>query len=329
MRPLVKRSLMSAIFFVAVLLVARPGMAENYPNQPITLIVPFAVGGSTDLTARIFASALSREIGQQVVVDNKPGAGGTRGGRTVASAPPDGYTLLWSGSSLLSLAPLLYPKLSYDITTAYQPISRIMTHSLILAANTDLPVKNLTELIAYAKKNPGKLNYGSPGVGTIHHLTGELFKHEAGIDMAHIPYQGNGPAMTDLLAGNLQVMFMGIPQALGSKHNTKLRFLAVTSPEKDPSFPNVQTFTAAGLPNMTVAQSWYGVLGPRGMPAEVLSKLSAASRKAARSSEVVKAANDAGMATVVEEPDAFAAEIDRTTKAWSSLARATGLTFSE
>jgi tripartite-type tricarboxylate transporter receptor subunit TctC len=323
-----KRSLLKiAAAAGAAMLLAQPSYAQSFPERTITLIVPFAPGGVTDLTARIFAEALGRELGQPVIVDNRPGAGGTTGGGLVATAAPDGYTLLWSGSSLLSLAPLLYPDLSYDIATAYQPISRIMTHTLILAAHPDLPADTAEEFVEYAKANPEAINYGSPGVGTIHHLTMELLKSEAEFEAQHIPYQGNGPASTDLLAGNIQTMFLGMPLAVPYQNDDSLKFLAVTSPERDPAFPDVPTFTEAGYPALEVAQSWYGVLGPANMPEDVLTVLSEASNRAAQDAQVIQTAADSGMTTVVEQPEDFATAISSTAQTWADLVAETGMTL--
>ncbi len=327
MQDLSKRTLLKAAVAAAALFVAAPAMAQDYPNRTITLVVPFAPGGVTDLTARIFANALGEQLGQPVVVDNKPGAGGTTGGGIVADAAPDGYTLLWSGSSLLALAPLLYPDLSYDISTAYQPISRIMTHTLMLAVSSTIPPTTVDELVAYAKENPTAINYGSPGVGTLHHLTGELLNAEYGIEMQHIPYQGNGPAMTDLLAGTIQAMFIGAPLAVQYNGDDKIRLLAVTSAERDANFPDLVSFTELGHPAFEASQSWYGVLGPAGMPEDVLARLSEASKAAAQTEQVIQAAAESGMVTVVEEPADFAAEIATTGKAWADLVAATGMTF--
>ncbi len=325
-----KRSLLKAAAVAAVaMLVAQPAQAQDFPSRTITLIVPFAAGGVTDLTARIYANALSEVLGQPVVVDNKPGAGGTTGGALVAEAAPDGYTLLWSGSSLVALAPLIYPDLAYDIATAYQPISRIMTHTLMLAVSTSIEPTTVDEFVAYAKANPDALNYGSPGIGTLHHFTGELLKAEYGIQMQHIPYQGNGPAMTDLLAGNIQAMFIGTPLAVQYDGDDKIRLLAVTSATRDAGFPDLASFTELGHPAFEAAQSWYGVLAPAGLPADVLEKLSEASKAAAQTEAVVKTAAESGMTTVVEEPEDFAAEIAGTSKAWADLVAATGMTFDE
>jgi len=324
---LTKRAFIGAAIAATAMSFTLPAMAQDYPSRPVTLIVPFAPGGNTDLTARIFADALSKQLNQPVVVDNRPGAGGTTGGGMVASAAADGYTLLWSGSSLLSIAPLLYPDLSYDISKAYQPISRIMTHSIVLAVNKDIPANTIEEFVAYAKENPDGINYGSPGVGTIHHLTMELFKSEAGFEAEHIPYQGNGPASTDLIAGTIDAMFMGVPLALPYKGGEELKFLGVTTATADPNMPEVPTFTAAGFPQLEVSQSWYGVLGPAGLPEDVLAKLSEASKAAAKTDDVVRVAGEQGMETVVENPEDFHEAITSTAETWKRVSEENNISF--
>jgi tripartite-type tricarboxylate transporter receptor subunit TctC len=325
-----KRNFLKLALATTALAAVQPSFAQDaYPSRTITLIVPFAAGGVTDLTARIYANALSEQLGQPVVVDNKPGAGGTTGGGMVADAAADGYTLLWSGSSLVALAPILYPELSYNIATAFQPISRIMTHTLMLAINAGVPATSVDEFVTYAKANPTSLNYGSPGIGTLHHFTGELLKAEVGIEMQHIPYQGNGPAMTDLLAGNIQAMFIGAPLAVQYRDDATIRLLAVTSKDRDPNFPDLASLVELDHPAFEAAQSWYGVLAPAGLPADVLAKLSEASKIAAQTESVIKVAGDSGMTTVVENPEDFASEITTTSKAWADLVTATGMTFED
>ncbi|GAA4530198.1 tripartite tricarboxylate transporter substrate binding protein [Chelativorans composti] len=322
-----KRTLIGAAIAASALALTMPAMAQDYPSRPITLIVPFATGGNTDLTARVFADALSKQLNQPVVVDNRPGAGGTTGGGIVASAAPDGYTLLWSGSSLLSIAPLLYPDLSYDISTAYQPISRIMTHSIVLAVNKDVPANTIEEFVTYAKAKADGINYGSPGVGTIHHLTMELFKAEAGFEAEHIPYQGNGPASTDLIAGTIDAMFMGVPLALPYRDGQELKFLGVTTATADPNMPEVPTFTAAGFPQLEVSQSWYGVLGPAGLPDDVLATLSKASKAAAQTEDVIRVVREQGMETVVEDPADFQEAITSTAETWKRVSEVNNISF--
>lgn len=324
---LTRRMLIGAAVTAAAMGVSLPSMAQDYPSRPITLIVPFSPGGNTDLTARIFADALSKQLNQPVVVDNRPGAGGTTGGGLAASAEPDGYTLLWSGSSLVSIAPLLYPTLSYDIATAYQPISRIMTHSIVLAVNRNVSANTIEEFVAYAKENPEGINYGSPGVGTIHHLTMELFKSEAGFEAEHIPYPGNGPASTDLISGTIEAMFMGVPLALPYKGGEELKFLGVTSATADPNMPEVPTFSDAGFPELEVAQSWYGVLAPAGLPEDILATLSEASKAAAQTEDVIRVARDQGLDTVVENPEDFQKAITSTAETWARVVKANNITF--
>lgn len=321
------KTLALAAGVLATGLAATPALADNFPSRNLTLIVPFAPGGNTDVTARIFAKALGEQLKQPVVVDNRPGAGGTIGGRAVAGAKPDGYTLLWSGSSLLSLAPIVYPDLPFDVNKAFQPISRIMTHTLVLVTNKKSDVKTVKQLVDKAKANPGKMNYGSSGIGAIHHFTGELFKKEADINMEHIPYQGNGPAMNDLMAGQMDAMFAGLPQVL--PHLDRLNLLAVTSDQRDSSVKDVPTMAEAGYPALKVAQSWYGVLAPAGVPAQVLATLSKASKAAALSAEVVEGAARSGLNTMAEEPQQFQQAIQEENAVWSALVRQTGMTFSK
>jgi len=322
---LAPKCLVLAMGGVAASVGVSPVLANGFPSRSVTLIVPFAPGGNTDVTARIFAKALGEQLKQPVVVDNRPGAGGTIGGRAVAGAKPDGYTLLWSGSSLLSLAPLVYPDLPFDVNKAFQPISRVMTHTLVLVTNKKSDATSVKALVDKAKANPGKMNYGSSGIGAIHHFTGELFKKEADIQMEHIPYQGNGPAMNDLMAGQMDAMFAGLPQAL--PHLDRLNLLAVTSDKRDPSVAEVPTMAEAGYPALKVAQSWYGVLAPAGVPADVLATLSKAAKAAAVSQEVVDGAAKSGLNTMAEAPEQFQAAIQEETSIWSALVKQTGMTF--
>lgn len=306
-----------------------PAFAQAFPERTITIIVPFAAGGVTDLTARIYADALSQELGSPVVVDNRPGAGGTTGGGMVADAAPDGYTLLWSGSSLLAIAPLIYTDLSYDIATAYQPISRFMAHPNLFVTHASVPADTIEEFVAYGQENPSALNYGSSGIGAIHHLSGELFKHHAEFDMQHIPYQGNGPAMTDLLAGTIDAMFIAYPQVLPYNEDPSLKFLFITSQEESDEFPGVPTAADVGYPELEISASWYGVLAPAGVPEDVIALLSEASKAVAQDAAVQQLATESGMTTIVEEPEEFADAIARDTVIWADLAESTGLDLSQ
>jgi tripartite-type tricarboxylate transporter receptor subunit TctC len=321
--------IMSTLALVTAIAMSSTSAFAQYPERTITIVVPFAAGGVTDLSARVYAEHMSKELGQPVIVDNKPGAGGTTGGGLVSAAAPDGYTLLWSGASLLAMAPLIYKDLSYDITTSFEPISRFMAHPNLFVINAQVPVNNIEEFIKYGRDNPEKLNYGSSGVGAVHHLSGELFKSQAQFEMQHIPYQGNGPAMTDLLAGNIDAMFIAFPQALPYAEDPSLKFLYITSKEESDKFPGAPTAAAVGFPGMEVSASWYGVLGPKGLSEDVLKTLSEATQKIAIDPDVLKFAEESGLTTIVEDPASFAEAIAVDTKAWADLVETTGLDLTQ
>lgn len=232
----------------AVLALPVTGFAADeaaYPSQRITLVVPFAAGGGTDGTARVLATALQAQLGQPVVVDNRPSAGGVASTAQVAKSKPDGYTLLWANTTTLGVSPYLYPNVPYDPVKSFQHISRAATGPLILVANPSVPATNVKELIAYAKAKPGALNFASAGVGTVIHLTGELFKSRAGIEIVHVPYKGNGPALTDVMSGQVQMMFIGVGHVAQYVNTGKLRAIAIASAKRHPLMPNVPTFAAA------------------------------------------------------------------------------------
>jgi tripartite-type tricarboxylate transporter receptor subunit TctC len=248
----------------------------DYPSKPIRLVVPYAAGGGTDVQARKVASYLSDVLKQSVVVDNKPGAGTTIGAADVAKAAPDGYTLLWGDNATFAVNPHLYKKLSYDVAKSFAPISVTVKGGLVLSVNPSIPATNVSELIAYAKANPGKMSYGTPGNGTPHHLIMEAFKKAAGgLDIVHAPYKGEGPAMTDLAGGTLQTMFSGGKVAVAMSQANRIRTLAFSGPERNKAAPTVPTFAEAGFPGF-VNEYWHGVVAPAGTPQAVITKLNAA-----------------------------------------------------
>src|SRR3954467_2361579 len=245
-----------------------PVAAQNYPNRPVRLVVPFSAGGAADVPGRILTQKLTEALGQQVVVDNRPGAGSTIGADNVAKSPPDGYSLLTiSNTHYVSAA--LYKKLPYDSVSDFSPITQVTTAPNIIIVHPSLPAKTMKELIALAKARPGQINYASSGNGSTQHLTGALFCKMAGIDMTHIPYRGSGPATADLLSGQVTVGFPGIAGMLPQIKAGKLRALAVTSAKRSPELPNVPTVAEAGLKGYDVT-AWFGVAGPKGMPREIV-----------------------------------------------------------
>lgn len=309
------RILLALTLSLAVLLPAR---AADYPNRPITLIVPFAAGGPTDVTARIFARAIAPELGQTVVVDNRPGAGGILGGGQVARAEADGYTLLWGGTSTLAVAPSLYASLPYDPIKSFQPVSRAVRGPLVLAVNNKLPVRTVADIVALAKAKPGTLTFGSAGAGSIIHLTGELFKARAEIDMIHVPYKGNAPVLTDLTGDHLDMAFVALGHMLPHIQDGGLRPIAISSLERNPLVPDLPTMAESGYPGFESLE-WFGLLAPKGIPADVLGKLNSAFRHAGQQPEVHAALAKLGYSPVDETPEQFAEAIVAEGRKWKRV----------
>ena len=298
-------------------------LAQGYPDKPLKLVVPFPPGGPTDIVGRLVAQKLAEGIGQPVVVENRPGAGGTVGSTAVARAPADGYTLLYGSSSTLASAPSLYRDLAYDPRTAFAPISLVSRGPIIAAVNAQLPAKTLKDFIALAKSSPGRINYGSAGSGTPPHLAAELFKTVAGVDLVHVPYKGGGPAVSDLAGGQVQVCFEGLPTLLPHIKSGKVRALAITGAKRDPALPEVPTFAEAGLPGYD-ANFWNGLVAPAGTPAEVIARLNSVLVQALATPEVHAALVRLGLEAAGTTPQQFgdfiAAEIDK----WARVVKASG-----
>src|SRR5450830_299510 len=283
-RTMMQRILAAFAAIVALALLAAPAGAQ-YPSKPLRLIVPFAAGGTGDVLGRLIAAKLSEGLGQPVVLEFKPGAGTTLGTDFVAKSPPDGYTILLSASTTMSINASLYGKLPYDTLKDLAPVSLLASIPNMLVANNALPANTVQELIALAKSSPGKLNYASPGSGTTPHLAGELFKTAAGINMVHIPYKGAGPAIIDVLGGHVPMLFDNIPSVQPQVSSGKMKAIAVTSAKRSPAMPNVPTFAEAGLTGFE-ANSWWAILAPGGTPKEIIARLN---------TEVVKTLHNAGI----------------------------------
>ena len=299
-------------------LTAPAARAADYPARPITLIVPFAAGGPTDVTARIYAQAISTELGQPVVIDNRPGAGGTLGGGQAARATADGYTLLWGGTSTLAVAPSLFAKLPYDPVASFQPISRAVIGPLVLAVNNKLGVRSVAELIALAKAKRGSLNFGSAGVGSIIHLTGELFKSRAGVDIVHIPYKGNAPVMADLIGGQLDMAFVALGHMLPHMAKGDIRAVAITSAQRNALAPDLPTVAEEGFPGFE-SREWFGLVAPKGVPQDITTRLNAAFRRAGAQSSVQREIGKLGYAAVQETPVQFAAAMAAESQKWREV----------
>lgn len=250
-----------------------PARAQTWPARPLRLVIPFPPGGATDIIGRLLAQKLGTALGQQVVVDNKPGAGGSLGADLVAKAPADGHTILLSTSSTHSIGPALNPKLPYDAFRDFTPVAMVATAPSVLVVGKDFPARSAQELVALLKKNPGKYNFGSSGIGTYPHLSAEMFKWRAGgLFVVHIPYRGTGLVITDLVAGQIAFLMDSIVSAQPHIKDGKVRALAVTGAKRSPSLPTVPTMAEVGIPNL-VLSNWFGFFAPPGAPAEVVQRL--------------------------------------------------------
>ncbi|SFP80223.1 Tripartite-type tricarboxylate transporter, receptor component TctC [Variovorax sp. PDC80] len=326
MNPMKKFRWPAALALAAcALLGAATVHASTYPSRPIKLIIPYAVGGSTDQTGRLMAKSLSERLGQAVVVENRAGAGGTLGQDFVAKASADGYTLLFSAAGPLTVTPHTYAKLSYDPVKSFEPIALVATQPLLLAVKPGLKADSVAELIAQAKANPGKLSYGSFGNGSAAHLAGEYFKTLTGVDMVHVPYKGSGPALVDLVAGQIDLMFDVFSTSAPLVKAGKLRALAITSTERSPQFPQVPTMQQAGVAGFE-AGTWFGLLAPAGTPRPVIDKLSAAVNAALGEKELQETLASQGASVRGGTPEQFRsyflAEYDK----WGRIVKSAGVT---
>jgi len=300
-----------------------PVAAQDYPNRPITLVVPFPPGGSTTIVARIIADKLAESLGQQIVVDNRGGAGGTIGTKAVSRSTPDGYTIVLGYTGTLAIGPTLYPSAGYDPRKDFEPIGLIGHAPNSLVVHPSFPVKSVKELVDYAKANPGKVNYGSAGVGTVSHVSGVYFANAAGIDLVHIPYKGTGPALADLLGGHIPMAFAPIPATHANIAEGKLRGLAVTSAKRSSLLPDVPTIAESGIPGFE-ASLYYGLAAPAGTPRPIVDKLNKALRDALASDEVRKRLATDGAEPLPSTPEEYAAHIDQDETKWSKVVRESG-----
>ena len=316
--------LWATVVMLALDLSVHDASAQNYPTRSITLVIPFAPGGSTSVVGRGVADKMSELLGEKVVVDNRPGAGGTVGTKAVAKSEPDGYTLVLGYTGTLAIGPSLYKNVGYDPRKDFAPIGLIGNAPNSLVVNPSFPAKTIAELIAYAKANPGKVNFGSAGAGTASHITGDYFARSAGITLVHIPYKGTGPAMTDLLGGHIPMAFAPIPASHANVAAGKLRALAVTSITRSALLPDVPTMIEAGLPGFD-ASLYYGLAAPAGTPRPVIDKLNKALRDALASDEVKRQLGTDGTEITPGTPEAYAVFIDKDEKKWSQLLKGSGV----
>jgi tripartite-type tricarboxylate transporter receptor subunit TctC len=319
------------VFFLCVCLcgmalaqVPSTGSGQAYPSRPVRLIVPFPAGGSADLIGRTLAKKMSEGLGQQVVVENRAGAGGTMGAGALAKSPADGYTLGLGTVSTLAMAPVVRANPPYDSLAAFAPVSLVASAPFILVVNGSVQAGSLAELVALAKSKPGGLNFASIGDGTLQHFTGESFKSLAGVDIVHVPYKGVAPALVDLLAGQVQIGFDILASfQLQNLQSGKLRALAVLGPVRTAQLPSVPTAAEAGLPGLA-ATAWFGLIAPKGTPAEVLPRLNTEVRKAVASVELSGAIATQGLDAAASSPQEFAELIDKEMARWAQVVKTSG-----
>ncbi|MCK9913040.1 tripartite tricarboxylate transporter substrate binding protein [Microbacteriaceae bacterium K1510] len=319
MRGLLSRRVLPAVVVLWVGAVS----AQPYPNHPIRIIVPTPAGGPVDVMARLIANALPAELGENVIVENRPGAGNTIGSKQAASADPDGYTLIVSAASGLIMSPLIYKNAGYD-AASFAPVALIAETPQLLVINPQLPFKSLAELIAYAKANPGKLNYSTGGSGTLPHLAAELFKREIGAQIVHVPYKGGGPSLMGVVAGEVQMTFDPVATSLQLIESGKLRALATAGAARVAELPDVPTMAESGYRTLTVG-AWTALLAPRGTPAPIIAKLNAATNAALKSAQVISALKKLGAEPRGGSPEQLAEHLWNETKKWTPIVQALNL----
>jgi tripartite-type tricarboxylate transporter receptor subunit TctC len=316
-------TILGAIVLAAVSTVS---FAQAYPTKPVTIIVPWPPGGPSDIAARPMAKALTDEMKQTFIIDNRGGAGGNIGSAMVAKAAPDGYTLLITSSAPIVINPSLYKQMPFDPQKDLAPITNLLRVPLILAVHPSVPAKNLQELIAYVNSQKGKVQYASAGNGTPQHLTGELFKATAKVDMIHVPYKGSAPAITDLIGGHVPIMFDSAIAILPHIKGGKVKAIAITSAKRSSILPDVPTFAEAGMKGFE-SYAWYGFFAPAKTPKEIIAKLNADALKAMKQPEWQKVLADTGSENVGESPEQFATFIKGEAAKWAKVVKESGATI--
>lgn len=304
---------------IAGLMMAAQAQAA-FPERPVTLVVPFAAGGSTDVVARVIAEKMSEDLGQQVVVQNVAGAGGSLGAGNVARAEPDGYTILMGTVATHALNPLILTSKPYDAEADFTPVSLLVLVPNVLVVNPELPAKSVEELLALLKAEPDKWSYASSGNGTPLHLSGELFKSMAGVTMEHIPYKGSGPALNDLLGNQVSIMFDNLPSSSTHIKAGTLRALAVTTAERAPSFPDIPTMAEAGLPGYET-YTWNALFAPKDTPKEVVDRLNAAAVKAMADPGVAERMKEFSATIVASTPEELGAHVTAEIAKWTPVVK--------
>lgn len=311
---------------LALLMTCSLAGAQSWPDKPIRMVVPFPAGGATDVVARLIAQEASSQLGQQIVVENKSGAGGTIGAGEAARAAPDGYTILLTTSSTHAISPHLFKSLPYD-PASFTPIAHLADAASILLVTPSLPANSVQELIDLAKQKPDELNYASSGNGTIPHLTCASFLARAGVSMTHVPYRGTGPGLNDLIAGNIQVLCDSLPTGLPHVRSGKARALAVTGPERSPLAPELPTVAESGLPGYS-SVTWFGLYGPAGLPQDIAVKLNEVFTKSVHQPEVTKRLRDLGIEPAkAGGPQQFADMVSADSERWGRIITESNITI--
>lgn len=300
-----------------------PALAQDYPIRPVTLIIPFPPGGSTTIVIRSVSDKLGEALGQQIVIDNRAGAGGTVGTRALARSEPDGYTIGLGYTGTLAIGPHLHPNVGYDPRKDFAAIGRIATAPNTLVVNPSFPPKTLQELIAYAKANPGKVSFGSAGIGTVSHVCGEYFATATGIKLVHVPYKGTGPALQDLIGGHISVAFAPIPATYANAKSGTMRMLAVTSLTRSTLAPEVPTIAEQGVPDFEAVLR-YALVAPAGTPRPIIDKLNRALNTALAGDEVRKRLALEGAEPVPGTPEQYAADLDKEVTLWAKVVKESG-----
>jgi tripartite-type tricarboxylate transporter receptor subunit TctC len=318
------RILVFAGAFAAALASAAGARAQDYPTRPITIVVSTAPGGGNDIMARVIGERMSRTLGQQFVVENKPGAGGTIATRQIAKSAPDGYTLGLGNTGTLAQGPAYYPNAGYDPRKDFAPIGLIANAPLTVVVHPSLAVGSIKELVELAKKEPGKLTYGSGGAGTPNHLTGVMFANITGVSIVHVPFRGSGPAVAALVGGHVSMMFSSLPPVIGNIKNGIVRPLAMTSAKRSATLPDLPTVAEAGFPGFEAAQR-YGLIAPAGTPPAIIAKLSVALREALSSDEVKARIAAEGAEPIPGTPEEYAKDIEREAAKWAEVVKRAGI----
>jgi len=316
-------SLALAVTLAPALFAAQNVLAQSYPAKPVRLVVPYAPGGATDIISRAAAIELTKTLGQSVIVDNRAGAGGNLGSEMVAKSAPDGYTMVMSASSLHGITPFLYTKLNYDPNRDLVPVVVFASFANVLVLHPGVKANSVKELVALARAQPGKMTCASSGSGSTIHMSCEMFKQMLGLDITHVPYKGSGPAVADLMGGQVNIMFDNIPSAISHIRSGKLRALATTGPKRAAALPDLPTMIEAGVPGYE-STAWFGLAMPAGTPKAIIDRMNADGQKAAKAPDFIKRMTDLGYEIIGGTPEQMAAMIQDEIRRWGPIVKASG-----